>query len=780
MDMDITYSAKDATFKSLLSLVPGIYTDDFTNIETSGNLSFDGMVKGKYDSLTMPAFNLGLVVSDAMFKYPDLPTAISNISMDLFVDNKDGVIDNTLVNLKQFHMDFGNNPIDAKVLISNLVDYNMDANVKGKLNLAELSTMFPMEGTSMKGLYVVDVSAKGTYDSVSGRTPVIAAKMNLTDGYVKSADLPYALENLKFAADINSPSGLMADFKAVVKDFGMTMDGEPFKADLTFSNLDNYTWDLSAEGGIDLEKITKIFPLEGMTLTGLIKANLSTAGNMADLDAERYANLPTSGKATINNFSYVDAELPYKVTISNAVASFDPQKITLEKYVGTIGNSDMNMTGGISNYIGYLFGENQILKGTLNFNSTKLDLNEFMAEEEGAVETPAAAEVPMTVIEVPKDIDFVLTSNIQTVVVMDMTITNAKGDIVVRDGVINLSGINFNLLEGAFGVSGLYDPRDLEKPKYDFKLKVDNLSSQKAFETFTIIQSYFPIAKNVNGKLSTDFSIKGLLDQEMMPDMATVSGAGMVKIAEAKLLNSKLLKGIGSTAGIKSLSSDEVNIKDMLMNVTIEDGKVNIEPFDMNLGGYKATVSGSSLLDGGLDYGLKMDVPAGKLGSAVNDLKAKYSGGGTASDNTVIPLNFGIGGTYDDPTYKLKGSDTKIKATDVVKAVAKDQVEKKLGVDLDTEKEKQRTNILANAQKNADNIVAEGKQAADKVRQEGNAQADNLIKEAGSNFLKKKVAEEAAKKLRSETEAKAVKIEAESKAKANDLMAKAKEQAAAL
>ncbi len=772
IDMDLTYGAKEATFKSLLSLVPGIYTADFKDIQTSGTLSFDGGVKGKYSEEKMPAFNVALTVADAMFKYPDLPTAISNISMDLAVDNKDGVIDNTVVDLKQFHMDFGNNPIDAKLRIANLVDYDMVANVKGKLNLGELNTMFPMEGMAMKGIFSMDVDAKGTYDSVSGRTPTIDAKMTLTDGYIKTADLPYALENLKMDAVVLSPTGDMADFKAVVNDFSMVMDGEPFGAQLEFANLNNYTWNVKANGGIDLEKITKVFPLEGMTLAGIIKANLTTAGNMADLDAERYDKLPTSGNVSISNFKYEDAELPYGVTISSAKASFDPQKISLDSYNGTVGKSDMALSGAITNYIGYLFGENQTLKGTMSMTSNLLDLNEFMTEEEEATEEPAEEEAAYGVVEVPKNIDFVMNATINKVVVMDMDITNAKGKIIVRDGVVDLSDLSFKLLDGAFAMSGSYDPRDLEKPKYDFNFKVDNLSSSKAFETFSIVQSYFPIAKNVEGNLSTDFKINGLLDQEMMPDMATVSGAGLVNIAQAKLKNSKILKNIGSVASFSSLSdTDEVTLKDILMSVTIENGAVSVKPFDLQLAGFKSTVSGTNKLDGSIDYNLKMDVPANKLGSA---LASKLGASGTSN----IPLSFGIGGTYDDPKAQLTGSSTKQMVTDVAKNVVKEQAVEKLGLEnSDVDKEAQKKKILEEAQTQADRVVAEGKAAADRVRKEGYAQADNLVKEAGGNILKKKIAEEAAKKLRKETDEKAAKIEAEAKAKSDKIMEEARKKA---
>ncbi len=99
-DMDLTFSSPENSFKSLLSLVPGMYTKDFSNIKTDGDLKFSGAAKGKYSDTQMPAFNLALQVNDAMFKYPDLPTAVNNINMDLLIDNKDGVIENTVVDLR--------------------------------------------------------------------------------------------------------------------------------------------------------------------------------------------------------------------------------------------------------------------------------------------------------------------------------------------------------------------------------------------------------------------------------------------------------------------------------------------------------------------------------------------------------------------------------------------------------------------------------------------------------------------------------------------------------
>jgi hypothetical protein len=133
------------------------------------------------------------------------------------------------------------------------------------------------------------------------------------------------------------------------------------------------------------------------------------------------------------------------------------------------------------------------------------------------------------VIPVPNNIDFVLSSNIKAVKMMDFNITNAVGDIIVRDGLANLKGLKFNMLGGTFVVDGTYNTRDLAHPKYDLALKIENVSMKDASNASSIVQTYAPVAGLMNGKFSTDFSLTGELQQDMMPNMATVNGGGSSK-----------------------------------------------------------------------------------------------------------------------------------------------------------------------------------------------------------------------------------------------------------
>ena len=725
-DMDIRYKTDESTFKSLLSLVPGMYTKDFGSIETDGNIAFAGMVKGSYGETQMPAFNLAVKVDNGMFKYPDLPTAIKNINVDLFVDNKDGVMDNTTVALKKLHLEFGNNPVDGKLLIENLKDYKMDATIKANLNLAELNKMFPMEGLDMKGAFSIDATARGVYDSIRKVMPAVDVAMSLKGGYVKSGEFPLPMEDIQFTSTVKNTSGKMAETTIHVNGLSLVMDGEKFVANMVVQNLDDYTWDISANGGIDLEKMTKIFPIEGMALAGKVKADVKTKGKMSDVNAGRYDRLPTRGTASLQDFRFSSKSLPYAVTVANAQAAFDPNKIELKNTTGTIGKSDFSIDGSVSNYIAYVFSKNETIKGNVTFRSNLLDLNEFMTETEEA--PTATEEEPYGVIPVPENIDFVLHSSLNTVKMMDYTITHAAGDIIVKDGIASLRGLKFDMLGGKFQMTGTYNTRDMAHPKYDMDLKIESLAIQQAASSFSVVKTYAPVAGLVNGDFSTDFKISGELLPTMMPNLATVNGGGLIKVAQAALTQSKLVSGITSLTKLED--SDKVTLKDVLMSASIDNGRLSVKPFDVQFGNYKTSVAGSTGLDGSIDYSLKMNVPAGKLGGQLQGFVNQYSG--SNNPTSEIPITIGLGGSYNDPKARLVMQEQKQQVKEAITNVVQEKSKEAVTEALKGTGPKDIVNNLLKGNKKDSAQAKEGKDSTQA------APVEQLLQNKLNSLLKKK------------------------------------------
>ena len=130
--MDISFDSPSSDFKKILSLVPGVYTQEFKDITATGAAAFGGKVSGRYSENQMPAFNLSLNITDGQFQYPGLTESINDVQVNLKVDNKDGVIENTLVDLKQMHMKFGKNPFDASLQVMNLKRLPYQSQIQGQ------------------------------------------------------------------------------------------------------------------------------------------------------------------------------------------------------------------------------------------------------------------------------------------------------------------------------------------------------------------------------------------------------------------------------------------------------------------------------------------------------------------------------------------------------------------------------------------------------------------------------------------------------------------------
>ena len=115
--MDLNFSTPETNFKSLLSLIPPVFLKDYEGLEAKGDFVFKGMTKGEFNSEKelYPEFDISLLIKDGYFKYPELPTAVKNVNVDMQVFNKTANLNNTVIDIKTFGMNLGKNPINGKV-----------------------------------------------------------------------------------------------------------------------------------------------------------------------------------------------------------------------------------------------------------------------------------------------------------------------------------------------------------------------------------------------------------------------------------------------------------------------------------------------------------------------------------------------------------------------------------------------------------------------------------------------------------------------------------------
>lgn len=727
--LDLTFKALETDFRNLFSLVPGVFKDDFKDIKTDGKIAFNGFVKGIYNETTMPGFGVDLKVNDGTFQYPDLPQAARNINVDMSVRNADGNVDKTVVDIRKFHLDLGKNPIDGRVLINGLSPMQIDGNLQAKLDLAEVTKVFPLEGTTLRGLLNVDAQAKGVY--FEKHMPTVVAKLNLTNGYVKSSEFPAALENVTVNSLVTNTTGNAADTDVQISSFKMLLDKEPLEGRASIKDISQPQFDVVVNGILDLTKLTKIFPIEGTTLSGRLNGNIAAKGKMTDVDAGRYNNVTASGTVQIAQLNYKSTDLPQGMKINSAKATFNNDRVNLQQLNGQLGQSDVQMDGYVSNYMGYMFGENQPLRGQFNLKSTSFNVNEWMVDEHTGETVPSSTQEAQGVVQVPANLEMVLTTQAGTVLYDNLKLQNLKGQITLKDQIAKLENVTFNTLGGQFATTGTYDSRDLIHPTFAFGLDIKNLDFQNAFNSFNTIRQLVPIANLLKGQFSTKFNLSGELGSDMMPVMSSITGKGVVEVIEALVNNLPAVTKISQLTNLQELQNFAV--KNRGFAAEILNGNLVVKPFDFDVKDIKMTVGGTNNLSGTVDYVVAMDVPSGKVGNALAGKLTSLTGVKDINSMERVTLQLGVTGNYKSPAVALKGSSLKAEASTIVKQVVTNKLEDVLKDKVNVKVPANTDSLKAALAKGREEAEIKARQELEKKRQE----AEQKLKQEAQDRLNK-------------------------------------------
>lgn len=322
MKMDITYEVKQSEFRNFLSLIPALYTNDFKDLQSKGKLAFKGFVKGIYNNKQMPAFGLNLAIDNGYFKYPALPSAVENVAVKLNVNNPDGDMDHTEIDLSKMHLEIQGDAFDAKLLAKTpMSDPYIDAFVKGVLNLDNITKIVPLpEGTTLHGIIKSDLTAKGNISTLEKENfEAFEASGNLICEkiYYAASDLPKPFELAHTELNFSPKLVTLKDFDAKIGSSDMKMNG-------TLSNFFPYYFGKGA-------------------LIGTLNFNSNVFDANEFLSEETTAD---SAKAAEDTAAMTVFEVPKDIqfTLNSHINQLKYTNMDITQFGGTITVADQQMT----------------------------------------------------------------------------------------------------------------------------------------------------------------------------------------------------------------------------------------------------------------------------------------------------------------------------------------------------------------------------------------------------------------------------------------------------
>jgi hypothetical protein len=656
--------------------------------------------------------------------------------------------------------------------------YGLDkTDFKSLLSLIPAIYMKDFQNVKTSGLLKLNGTVNGTYnDKVM---PSITLVLQVDNAMFKYPDLPASADHIVIDMNLFF-DGVQNDNSTVdVNRFHVELAGNP--VDMTL-NIKTPVSDMHVNGSLNMDlnlaKINDVIPLDSTKLTGEIKAGLDFMGYLSSIEKEEYEKFKADGNVLIRDFSYSSPDLPRDLRIQQSSLTFSPRYLDVKSFDAIMGKSDFHVSGKLEDFIPYFF-KNKTIRGNFIFTSGVLDLNEFMTDN--SAESTKKDTLPLSLIAVPGNIDFKLVSRIDKMYYDKLQIENTIGTILVKDSRVILDGLKMNMLNGSMQVSGEYNTKDTKNPMVDFDFKASTIDIPAAFDAFTTLQQFAPIAQKAVGKVSLGMKYSSYLDEHMMPRMKSIVGRGNFTSDQIGIKNASVFDKIGNALNTKAFSNLVLN--NLGVNFEIRDGRLMVNPFETKIGKTTMLFGGDQGLDQTMNYTIGFSIPRAELGSAANapidNLISKATSAGLKVDQLEnLNIRVKVGGTFKDPRIQLEMKENSKQAKEEIKA----QVVQAVQEQIDQKKEEAKAaaqaevdKIMAEAQKQAEIIRQKAAAAADIVRNEANSNAENLIKKS-KDPISKKLAEEAAKRVRQEGENGAQKIIKEAETKAQGVLNSAKEQ----
>ena len=715
-----------------------------------------------------------------MDKIPYLTDAKVNFTagIDAMLDSMIFVLKDNSLTVNDIILNFaGKVAMPGDDISTDLTFNTPETSFKSLLSLVPAFYMKGYEELKATGTFSLNGAIRGIYSDADSTMPDINARIIVNDGVISYPDLPEKISAINIIGEVKTDGTEMDNTTVDVSKFHFELAGNPFDMTIRLATpLSDPAVSAAAKGKIDLAKLQQAIPLDSITLNGLINVSLDVAGRMSMLENEKYDQFKASGALIITDMAFEMADLP-AVRISTAAFDFNPAFAELKQLKMKVGEkSDFSASGRLENYIPYLFSDDTI-RGNLALSSNSVDLNEILdIMPSDITENDTTA---LTVIQIPKNINFIFDAVINNLVFDKLVADDVKGNIIIKDGMVTLREAGMKALGGTLLVNAVYDTRDTLNPKVSADLLVSMANIKEAFNAFNTVQMLAPAAAGLGGNVNVGMKYESLLGSNMMPIISTITGGGELRSESVQLLESKTFDQIKNVLKLNQAYSNIV--KDISATFAINDGRLFIKPFDTKIGNIKLNVSGDQGLDQTLNYVVRTEIPRAELGNAAGALMGALTAQAAGLGLTLIPpeiikVNLKVSGTFLKPviTPSFAGSEKGQSAATTVTTAVKEVVTEKVN---NTARE-QADKILKEAEEKAQMLRDEAASSAKAIRSEADLHGRKLIKDAESKgTIAVMAAKNAAEALNKEADKRATQLEAEANARADKILAEAKAKA---
>lgn len=518
-----------------------------------------------------------------------------------------------------------------------------------------------------------DLNFKGNIQGVYNdfEIPKFNIEIDTKNASFKYPELPKTVQHIFIDTKITNATGKIDDTAIAIKHLGFTIDQDVFSASSNITNLtSNPKIQATLKGTIDLKNISEAYPLSlKQKLQGNIQAEITTSFTRKALENKNFKQISSTGFIALDNFFTITELLPNPIQINTALLNFNQQNFSLNKFEAKTGSSDLKLHGSLHNLYNFIFGDGE-LHGDFKLSSKFLKVSDLLSTRDTA-STKTDTILSIDTLKIPAKINAVLTVNTKNILYDNLLLNDFIGTIKIEDQKVVFEKTNAKMFQGDIGIEGFVDTKPTPS-NFDFAFILKDLDISSSLNSLEFLHSIAPFANAINGKMSSSFKMHGGLDNNLLPDLQSISGNALANLDVDKLdpKKSKVLNLIDTKLSFIDLS--KLDLKNIKTQFSVDNGTVQFKPFKIaSYDGIPLQMSGTHNFNNQIDYKIKMDLPASYFGNSVSSLISNLSD--SDQNNMKVPVTLSIGGLVNRPSIK---TDMKSAASKLTKKIAKRQKEK--------------------------------------------------------------------------------------------------------
>ena len=354
LDVDLDVISPDANLPALLSVIPDKYKADTKGYNYSGNIEFNGTVKGRTDKTHSPLIAFSFKSKDVSLNPKGTPYHLKNMNCNgYFTNRKNNSNPVTYLKLQNFKARLEGKPVNAEIEIENFNKPRLNIVASMEADLNAISKFFkPDTLEEISGVVKIDASFNGiagdktTYKStgdiavsnVNFKLKQKPARFKINNGLFHLDGNDLVVENLTGTTG-NSDFSLSGNFQNLFA--WLFMDNQSLNITANFSSNAIDLDELMAKDNTSSGSADTIYRLEFSQ-----KLKFSVDANIKLLKFKKFVANEVTGTIAMNekvlttreiNFKTVDGDVVLKGMIDNRL----DQNLRIE-YDAIIKNLDIN------------------------------------------------------------------------------------------------------------------------------------------------------------------------------------------------------------------------------------------------------------------------------------------------------------------------------------------------------------------------------------------------------------------------------------------------------